>query len=1344
MTNIMKKHLLFLSFLGLLLGHHDGFGQATDLFFSEYVEGSSNNKYLEIYNATGAAVNLGTYDIQTYFNGSTGAGATLALSGTLADGAVYVIANNSATVYTGTPDLSTASSVMNFNGNDAVVLRKSGVNLDVIGVIGSGANFAQNATIRRKGSVCSPTTTFNLAGEWDSFGINIVADLGMHTSSCMVVSCTGPPTIPTSNLSIPGRTDSSLVLLWTNGDGASRIVIAREATAVTAIPANNTTYTANATFGSGTNLGSNQFVVFNGSASSAVVTGLSPGTVYHFAIYEYNCPPGNETYLLTAETGNETVLPANIELSVGCVTNTSIDLNWTLPTGAYDGIVIFARQGATPADPNMDETSYIGASGNFGLAPTYGNNGSLVYKGGVTSVTITGLTMGLSYTFKAFTYKNSVNSSWSSGTQRTKTIELNTVLSPFVVPSTGQVQVGWTNPPVGCFDEVMVVANLAAGVTFMPTGNGSAYTANPAYAAPDQVVFKGTGNSVTVTGLTNGTTYCFEIFVRQGTTWSAGMEVCGTPGIELFPGDLILIGFDNNVGSGVDKIVLTNLVDLPTGTSFSVANAVYEVGDAANVRSEKWFSAGGTADSSIYSQRITYLNATTIPKGSILCIELPTGFGILISSFSVNGTALTSGPDFSVIEDAVPNGVVNFSTSNPDAIFVMQGGWTINSDHGLFTGRVLGGIQDGGAWYNVSDNLSNLSNGAPKRRSRIPPDIECFAIQGNLITGNYSSSYSGTRTADQYTLISNIVDFSNTWTVSSGTSGDDLGAAACAASGIFTVSGSVTPGLWRGVASNDWFFCGNWDNRQVPDETIDVTVGAAPNDAVVDHTSIYSDRFSDTARCNDLRVSGPRKVGVSGNTLNVLEVNGDLTITGTGGLDMDDGNDNQADGQVVLYGNWDNQVSDAAFEEGNGTIRMLGSTTQSINNPNTGIESFFNLEINKPGGEVLLVEEIAIDPSYSAVSGLNGQLNLTQGKINCDGNQVDVQNENPNAIINHSAASYVYEGVLRRAIRDNTAGYDFPVGSPVYYELASIDIVGIATTTDIDVSFDDNLGSTALVPILTEASGTYTEILNAGFWTIEDNPARSFTGRYDLTLRETGFTNGGASQYTTIKRTGIGSWFLDATYLNFTDLGTVVIATRVGHRTFSDFAIALDMPAPIDLARLQATPQGDEVLLTWQTSQEQNTDRFIIERSTNGQTFDPIGSLAAAGNSNQSIDYQLIDSSPIDGQNHYRLQMIDLDGTVNYSSVVTVTFAPASELTVLGAYPNPTEGRFTLQVNVPSSGPLALDIIGVDGKVWREENITVEAGLSEVAVDLMALPAGVYFYRLEAGGERIVGKVVRR
>lgn len=164
--------------LGVKITVRDG-SVTADLFISEYVEGSSNNKYIEIFNGTGGSVDLSSYALRHYNNGASTATYSLALSGTLTDGDVYVIENSSATLGVAA-DLSTSSSVMTFNGNDTMALAKSGANIDVVGTIGNSADFAKDVTKVRKSSVSVGTTTYDPA-EWDNYAVDTTSYLGSHT-----------------------------------------------------------------------------------------------------------------------------------------------------------------------------------------------------------------------------------------------------------------------------------------------------------------------------------------------------------------------------------------------------------------------------------------------------------------------------------------------------------------------------------------------------------------------------------------------------------------------------------------------------------------------------------------------------------------------------------------------------------------------------------------------------------------------------------------------------------------------------------------------------------------------------------------------------------------------------------------------------------------------------------------------------------------------------------------------------------------------------------------------------------------------------------------------------------
>jgi hypothetical protein len=156
-------------------------GNATDLMFSEYIEGSSNNKALEIANNTGAAVNLSIYTVKKQTNGAGAWSTGITLSGTLNNGAKFVMVNSSInlTCYNAaSANISTAGTELTFNGNDAVGLFKNGVLIDIIGTFNGGtANFAIDVTLRRKATILSPNATFNLTGEWDSFATDTCGGL---------------------------------------------------------------------------------------------------------------------------------------------------------------------------------------------------------------------------------------------------------------------------------------------------------------------------------------------------------------------------------------------------------------------------------------------------------------------------------------------------------------------------------------------------------------------------------------------------------------------------------------------------------------------------------------------------------------------------------------------------------------------------------------------------------------------------------------------------------------------------------------------------------------------------------------------------------------------------------------------------------------------------------------------------------------------------------------------------------------------------------------------------------------------------------------------------------------
>lgn len=198
---------------------------ATDLLFSEYIEGSSNNKALEIANLTGAAVSLSVYSIKKQTNGAGAWSTGLSLSGTLSSGNKFTIVNSliASTCYaTASANISTAAGEMTFNGNDAVGLFKNGVLIDIIGTFNGGtANFSADETLRRKSSVTAPTITFNKATQWDVFTLDTCNNLGSR-----LIENTTENNVPFNELKIyPNPSNGNFTIDFGKNDIGSSIEI---------------------------------------------------------------------------------------------------------------------------------------------------------------------------------------------------------------------------------------------------------------------------------------------------------------------------------------------------------------------------------------------------------------------------------------------------------------------------------------------------------------------------------------------------------------------------------------------------------------------------------------------------------------------------------------------------------------------------------------------------------------------------------------------------------------------------------------------------------------------------------------------------------------------------------------------------------------------------------------------------------------------------------------------------------------------------------------------------------------------------------------------------------------
>ncbi len=158
----------------------------SELMISEYIEGTSSgnyrNNFIEIYNPSNQIVELDGYNLTKYTNDNLDPTGSVSLTGTISAYDTFLIED--ATENLGIDsEISTNSSVMDFNGNDKIVLRRNEEIIDIIGIISSNSNFAEDITLRRKSFIQSPNNQY-ADGEWEIYGLEDTSNLKSHVSSC--------------------------------------------------------------------------------------------------------------------------------------------------------------------------------------------------------------------------------------------------------------------------------------------------------------------------------------------------------------------------------------------------------------------------------------------------------------------------------------------------------------------------------------------------------------------------------------------------------------------------------------------------------------------------------------------------------------------------------------------------------------------------------------------------------------------------------------------------------------------------------------------------------------------------------------------------------------------------------------------------------------------------------------------------------------------------------------------------------------------------------------------------------------------------------------------------------
>ncbi|MFI5221411.1 MAG: T9SS type A sorting domain-containing protein, partial [Bacteroidia bacterium] len=364
-------------------------------------------------------------------------------------------------------------------------------------------------------------------------------------------------------------------------------------------------------------------------------------------------------------------------------------------------------------------------------------------------------------------------------------------------------------------------------------------------------------------------------------------------------------------------------------------------------------------------------------------------------------------------------------------------------------------------------------------------------------------------------------------------------------------------------------------------------------------------------------------------------------------------------------------------------------------------------------------------------------------------------------------SAYAGSGSVLIGFREKSAGGnsvfigDIIISNPALKSFQSVTSTGLFTSGIVNLSFTGigaTTGKLALCRYNVAAPSSATPIYNSNSSATTNSgaiftPTNVWTGGYwTMTYSGNGTGNLPSSSpyYVQINIAGIGGMPRpDSLYVmkrseyngSWTALSTSRTGTTltVGPLTgFCDFSIG-SMPAynalPVTWLNVSATKILTDVNVNWITGSEINSDHFVVERSLDGNLFNPVGELKASGNSSKAVSYNLIDKNvPQNSKTiYYRIAAFDQDGSSSLSKTVTLNLNAENKPVVV--YPNPFTADPMLLLNISKPTDVKIVVTDLTGREVLNKTIHAEVNSPVNLNDLGKLDNGYYLLNVSMEGE---------
>lgn len=521
--------------------------------------------------------------------------------------------------------------------------------------------------------------------------------------------------------------------------------------------------------------------------------------------------------------------------------------------------------------------------------------------------------------------------------------------------------------------------------------------------------------------------------------------------------------------------------------------------------------------------------------------------------------------------------------------------------------------------------------------------------------------------------------------------------------------------MWGGLTDTDWQTSSNWYNwdgskwlrKSLETPSSSDRVYVLPNSSAGLCVSATNVPIASAANISDLILASGATIDLE----SVTSVSGNLTNNGTINTSI------------------------------NSTLEFIGASDQTVSGNSTDLN---NMTVNKSTGSLIVITPITV----------SGTLTMTQGNIE-NGQPIVIGTSSSNTG-NLIYSNGIVTGELRRYFSNATGSKFFPIGTNSRLRDVTVDFSESPGTNQyLTASYrtgtpqDDGTTLYQGLPLITSDNQLIQNYSEDGYWEInptgDDYSSAINSTQYTIDLHmnnisnAVGFTSSNEYQNVRVIKSA-GSNTPSLHHKTWTALSHVE-ATGVN----SDFVLTASSKGfsvfnggnnngdalPVELLSFNGTCHESNIELSWNTSSEFNSSHFDLEYSRDGEYWSVISSIAAAGFSNELIEYSFIHENVPSEHQYYRLVQVDLDGITETYNAIAISCA--STESYFDIYPNPSDGQFQIIFNDPQIlGASQITLVDAMGSTKYRRNIDIREGINTFMMS-DNLDPGMYYVVISNG-----------